>query len=757
MRLILIILFLAPTLLLAQEKVGINTTTPKSDLDVRGTDDNDDGGELQLATPSETNFLRFFGGRLGDPNPFIAFTDTDTFHIVSTSEDYSTFKQRLTMYPNGYVGLNNVEPASNLDVRPGLIGPPSVLNIATQDQSHFARLFSGFGGATSASLTWRQGLDFAFGRINPDGSDFALNMLMDAGGNVGIGTYDPAAKLDIEAPGDSSSLLRLGTERPWVFRQYDSGPFSDLVLQAEVNDKAFEIMAPNGNRAASFLTNNGFSKILFSPDNTNALVGIGLENPSAKLHILHNSGFSSPQIELTEDGDDYARIKFTSTSNPGARWTIAGQADTIAANSRLNFYYNGPQGVGDRITIKGDGKVGIGEFNPTARLHVNGDFKVTGLAGSGDRNVIVDANGKFKVGNIGTGGSDSDWVEGTDVVYNSDDNIGLGTSNPASKLTIVSGGSNGTNGSLKMIQPGTPPFNTDAVSMVMDANDIDVNGTLFNTLNIQRNSAGGIEMVEGGGGVGVGTGPSSSIKLVVQGTPIPASGDPETVASSFSIINADGDFSQMIMDGNEISTVDEALFLNRISDHNIVLAQGGGNVGVGIAPNSSKVRIQGPDNNGSIAALEIKSAGSSQTMILDGNEIDVVGGGVPLHLNANSGLPVCVNTLQAATGYALSVAGSIMAEEVRVQLESNWPDYVFDPAYELMPLDQVKESIAANGHLPGIPSAAEVEDEGLQLGEMQRKMMEKIEELTLHMIQLNERLESLEDENAMLKEKLNNK
>ena len=100
-----------------QNKVGINTTEPLGDLDIRGTDDNLDGGELQLATPSQSNFLRFFGGRLDDRNPFLAFHDLDTFHIVTTLPDWSTFTRRLTMLPNGNVGIGIEEPEYKLEVR----------------------------------------------------------------------------------------------------------------------------------------------------------------------------------------------------------------------------------------------------------------------------------------------------------------------------------------------------------------------------------------------------------------------------------------------------------------------------------------------------------------------------------------------------------------------------------------------------------------------------------------------------------------
>lgn len=100
-------------------------------------------------------------------------------------------------------------------------------------------------------------------------------------------------------------------------------------------------------------------------------------------------------------------------------------------------------------------------------------------------------------------------------------------------------------------------------------------------------------------------------------------------------------------------------------------------------------------------------------------------------------------TITPATGYALSVNGKIVCEELKVQLSESWPDYVFGENYSLMPLRGVESFIKTNRHLPGIPSASQLEIDGLSVGEMQRKMMEKIEELTLYIIQQQKEIDAL--------------
>jgi len=79
---------------------------------------------------------------------------------------------------------------------------------------------------------------------------------------------------------------------------------------------------------------------------------------------------------------------------------------------------------------------------------------------------------------------------------------------------------------------------------------------------------------------------------------------------------------------------------------------------------------------------------------------------------------------------------------------------VFKPGYPLLSLDEVDAFILQHGHLSGIPAGAEVESEGLKLGEMQALMMAKIEELTLHLIEQEKRIDALEAENAELKSQL---
>ena len=104
---------------------------------------------------------------------------------------------------------------------------------------------------------------------------------------------------------------------------------------------------------------------------------------------------------------------------------------------------------------------------------------------------------------------------------------------------------------------------------------------------------------------------------------------------------------------------------------------------------------------------------------------------------------VSIGTPTAPSGYKLAVGGKIVAEEIVVKLQGNWPDYVFGPDYKLPPLEDLEKYIKEFRHLPGLPSASKMSMEGIALGYINKLLLEKIEELTLYLIQANNRVEEL--------------
>lgn len=115
-----------------------------------------------------------------------------------------------------------------------------------------------------------------------------------------------------------------------------------------------------------------------------------------------------------------------------------------------------------------------------------------------------------------------------------------------------------------------------------------------------------------------------------------------------------------------------------------------------------------------------------------------------------------VGSETGAAGYIACINGKLIAEEVRIALVAAWPDYVFADDYKLMSINELEKSISTNKHLPGLPSACDVEATGLQVGEMQTQIVEKLEESHLYIIQLQKQIDELKAEMQLMKNQTKN-
>ncbi|SHN37607.1 hypothetical protein [Mucilaginibacter sp. OK098] len=103
-------------------------------------------------------------------------------------------------------------------------------------------------------------------------------------------------------------------------------------------------------------------------------------------------------------------------------------------------------------------------------------------------------------------------------------------------------------------------------------------------------------------------------------------------------------------------------------------------------------------------------------------------------------------------GYTFAVNGTAIATSITVKAYANWPDFVFKPTYKLASLTEVKTYIDQNHHLPDVPSAAEVEQNGLNLGEMNKVLLKKVEDLTLYLIEQDKKLADQQKTNQVVEE-----
>ena len=199
----------------------------------------------------------------------------------------------------------------------------------------------------------------------------------------------------------------------------------------------------------------------------------------------------------------------------------------------------------------------------------------------------------------------------------------------------------------------------------------------------------------------------------------------------------------------------------------------GGNVGIGTNSPSELLHIQSStEPTIKLKCTTSNNINSGKILLRENDEnfgsfITYDGSNNLFHIGRrDAGIDYNVITMQRSTGnvgigttdtqgYKLAVAGKMVTEEVVVALQADWADFVFNKDYKLRKLEEVESFIDENNHLPDIPSEKEVLENGIPLGEMDAKLLQKIEELTLYMIEMNKEVKVLKNENEILKEEIN--
>jgi hypothetical protein len=300
--------------------------------------------------------------------------------------------------------------------------------------------------------------------------------------------------------------------------------------------------------------------------------------------------------------------------------------------------------------------------------------------------------------------------------------IGVGATNPVNKLQIGS----------------TPTFNSNDFAIGNGTQQMSLNqtatvSTWYSNTNFALLPAGGI------GNVGIGD-PTPTEKLHVFGN-AKIGDDVWTIGNDRELKFGDGEFvsvgevgadDMMQLKGSNIT-------LKTLNTGNVLIPDGKIGIGsVGGAVNN-KLQIGNPPG---FSGNEIAIGNGIQGMSFSlGTTASIWYTNTNFALMPASGIGnVGIGTLNPTS--KLSVNGNIRAKEVVV--ETGWADYVFAKDYKLPSLMEVEKYIKANNHLPEIPSAEEIQINGLKVGEVQTKMMQKIEELTLYIIEQNKRIDKLE-------------
>ncbi len=583
-------------------------------------------------------------------------------------------------------------------------------------------------------------------------------------GNVGIGTGTPTSKFHLIG----NMLAENGTvtiNNPTAILQLQSAGVNKGFMQLSGNN--LRIGTNSGNTGGKFIVRmNGQEHMTI--DST-GFVGIGTSAPITSLHV--------------GDGDivNYTSDGYLVLGDEAATNMVLGKTEILARNNGGPFV----------LTLQQEGGIvrlgGTGSTASDTKLHItdgeavsytDNGFAVLGET-AGTNLVISNAEilarnnglastlylqrdgGPVRLGTSGatasdtklhiTNGAIADYVENGYAVLGATTSENIVFSNTeilardagvASPLHLQQNGGTVRLGNGYTIVDDTKLHVTSGSSASLSSHGFFLLGTEFgqnivmDNNNIQARDGGSaykLKLNEFGGAVQIGSNAEPTTPDTRLYIP---SGEEVSLTTHGMILLGRSDGGNIVMDGNEIVARNNGIAgtLNlqnyggaiKIGAHTTMDHGGFGEV-MRIAGNDPNMGFySGNTYKSHIAQLSDQLyMYSTEKVHLDGDQIAIG------------------NMLSTANDYKLTVTGKIICEELKVELAGNWPDYVFSDTYHLTPLHQLKSFIETNHHLPNIPKASEVEKEGIEVGDMNRKLLEKVEELTLYVIQLQEQIDQL--------------
>lgn len=204
--------------------------------------------------------------------------------------------------------------------------------------------------------------------------------------------------------------------------------------------------------------------------------------------------------------------------------------------------------------------------------------------------------------------------------------------------------------------------------------------------------------------------------------------------------NNDG-FKIQLTDNEAVLQQKESGFLKVLARNNSgIVIDSVGRVGIGTTPVANKVLTI----NGNVGFTELANIIGDIQFVNNVKFLDSTSfvGSIRVGNRLHTNKLIATGSATIGNGFICSQNGQVKAKEIVVTLEG-WSDYVFDNGYQLMPLGELERYVNTNKHLPNIPSAKEVENNGVNIGEMNALLLEKIEELTLYIIDLQKQIDEL--------------
>lgn len=400
-------------------------------------------------------------------------------------------------------------------------------------------------------------------------------------------------------------------------------------------------------------------------------------------------------------------------------------------------YWNGAAWIVNNSNVFNNAaNVGIGTITPTVKLDVNGQIRMQGGVPGANKVMTSDANGvgSWTTPTITSSGGTTNFVPkytpngstlGNSQLFDNGTAVGIGTANPAFPIHI------------------NTTKNAKAGSMV------DVSELSLKLGDADETFGSGIGMGFGKSGVNQNIGAA----IMFERTGSESNGKLHFATKNSAVTQGDIPIRMTL-------TEDGKLGLGTETPTSTITMPGGITLGASVVNSVEAGRLNFSENfnlytDTSYCGVGFYYNGATDRLKLQ----DGCGAGAKADIMTwmRAGEKVIIGTVASTPGnYKLYVQDGILTERVKVAIDgtANWADYVFAPDYKLMPLEEVEAFVKENKHLPNVPSAEKMVENGLDVATSDAKLMEKIEELTLYLIEMKKEISTLKAENASIKANL---